>query len=201
MSRDLASLVLPIRLRPTSPMSDEDLIRFSEEYNPLRMEMEPNGEILIMTPAGTRTASVNRRISQALGVWADEDGRGEVFDSSAGFRLPSGAVRSPDAAWVANRRWNALTEAEQKRFSPVCPEFVIEITSPSDRIEDVKAKMLDEWIANGAELAWLVEPEARRVTIYRPGQEAEVLEDPSSVQGTGCVAGFELVMERVWGKV
>jgi Uma2 family endonuclease len=82
----------------------------------------------------------------------------------------------------------------------LCPEFVIEITSPSDRIEDAKAKMLDEWIANGAELAWLVEPEARRVTIYRPGQDPEVLENPSSVQGTGCVAGFELVMERVWGK-
>jgi Uma2 family endonuclease len=200
MMLDLSSLELPIRLKPETPMSDLEFMRFSGENDPFRMEREPSGEILIMTPAGSKTGLINGRIFGALLVWANQDERGVAFDSSTGFTLPNGAVRSPDAAWVSNRRWTALTEPEQEGYAPLCPEFVIELPSPSDRIKDVKKKMVDEWIANGAELAWLIEPKTRRVTIYRPGEEAEVLEDPSSVQGTGCVAGFELVMERVWGK-
>jgi Uma2 family endonuclease len=179
-------------------MSDEEFLQFSGVNNPFRMEREPNGEILIMTPAVTDTGFINRRIVQALGNWADQDGRGEVAESSTGFRLPNGAVRSPDAAWVSHRRLDALTKAQLEGFAPLCPEFVIELASPSDKLKGVKAKM-DEWIANGAELAWLIEPKERRLTVYRPGQEPEVLDDPTSVQGTGCVAGFELVMERVWG--
>ena len=200
MNLDLSSLELPIRLRTDSPTSDLEFERFSEENNPFRMELEANGDILIMTPVHTNSGSINQRISQALGVWSDEDGRGTVYDSSTGFRLPNGAVRSPDASWLSHRRANELTHEQQKGFAQVCPEFVIELTSPSDRKRDVEAKVLDEWIANGAELAWLVEPKERRVTVYRPGQEAEVFDDPTSVQGTGCVAGFELVMERVWGR-
>jgi len=198
MNLDLSSLEWPIRLRTGAPMGDEEFLQFSEENNPFRMELEPNGEILIMTPTVTDTGFINRRIVQALGNWADQDGRGEVAESSTGFRLPNGAVRSPDAAWVSHRRLEALTKSERKGFHPLCPEFVIELTSPNDKLKDVKAKM-DEWIANGAELAWLIEPKERRVTVYRPGQEAEVFDDPTSVQGTGCVAGFELVMEKVWG--
>ena len=201
MNLDLSSLELPIRLRTDAPMSDLEFERFSRQNRPYRMEQEPNGEILVMTPTGFDTGSINRRIAQALGNWADEDGRGDVLDSSTGFRLANGAVRSPDAAWVSHGRVEALSKAQLEGFAPLCPEFVIELTSPSDRKKDVEAKVLDEWIANGAELAWLIEPKERRVTVYRPGQEAEVFEDPTSVQGTGCVAGFELVMERVWGKL
>jgi len=164
------------------------------------MEREPNGEILIMTPTGNKTGFIKQRILQALGNWADEDGRGVVFATDTGFTLPSGAVRAPDACWMSNQRWNATTKSEQDGFGSLCPEFVVELASPSDRIKDLEKKMAEEWLASGAELAWLFEPKTRRVTIYRPGQEAEVLEDPSSVQGTGCVAGFELVMERVWGR-
>lgn len=200
MNLDLSSLPMPIRLRPVSPMSDDEFMRFSEENNPFRMEREPNGEVSVMTPAGSKTGLINGRVFEALSVWTREDGRGVAFDSSTGFRLPNSAVRSPDAAWASNRRWDALTDTEQEGFAPMCPEFVVELTSPSDRIGDVKKKMVDEWIGNGAELAWLIEPKTRQVTIYRPEQVAEVLEDPSSVQGTGCVAGFELVMERVWGR-
>lgn len=201
MNLDLSSLPMPIRPRSETPMSDEDLMRFSRVNRPFRMEREPNGEILIMTPAGTNVAFINLRIARALGDWADEDGRGMVCESNAGFTLPNGSVRSPEAGWVSKRRWNALTASEQEGYAPLCPEFVIELTSPSDRIGNVKKKMVDEWIANGAELAWLIEPKTRRVSIYRPGQEPEVLEDPTSVQGTGCVAGFELVVDRVWGKI
>ena len=200
MNLDVSSLMLPIRLMPETPMSDEELMRFSRENRPYRMEREPNGQVVIMTPTGYKTASANRRILQALGNWADEDGRGEVFDSNVGFTLPNGSVRSPDASWVSHGKGDALTKEQQEGFAPVCPEFVIELTSPSDRIKDVIQKVVKEWIAQGTELAWLIDPKERRVTIFRPGQEAEVLENPTSVQGTGCVAGFELVMERVWGR-
>lgn len=199
MNLDLSSLPLPIRLRPDTPMSDEELMRFSRVNRPFRMEREPNGEVLIMTPAGSKTGLINGQVFGALLIWSNEDGRGVAFDSSTGFTLPNGAVRSPDASWISNQRWDALTEAEQDGYAPLCPEFVIELASPSDRIGDVKNKMVEEWIANGAELAWLIEPKVRRVTVYRPGHEPEVLDDPSSVQGSGCVAGFELVMSRVWG--
>jgi Uma2 family endonuclease len=199
MNLDLSTLQMPIRLRPATTMSDEDLMVFSEENKPFRMERDSNGEILIMTPAGSKGDLLNVRIVEALSRWAREDDRGVVFGPSAGFTLPNGAVRSPDASWASNRKWNALTEAEQEGYAPLCPEFVIELASPSDRSKDLQRKMVDEWIANGVQLAWLIEPKVRRVTIYRSGQEAEVLDDPSSVAGTGCVAGFELVMERVWG--
>lgn len=199
MNLDLSSLSMPILLRPDSPMSDEEFLQFSEDNNPLRMEREPNGEILIMTPAGSKTDLLNARVSEALSKWARDDGRGVAFGPSGGFTLPNGAVRSPDAAWASNLRWDALSEAQQDGYAPLCPEFVIELFSPSDRIKSARAKMRDEWIANGAELAWLIEPKERRVTVYRPGQDAEVLDNPTSVQGTGCVAGFELVMHRVWG--
>jgi Uma2 family endonuclease len=199
MNLSISALSMPIRLRPETPMSDEEFMAFSDENRPYRMEREPNGEILVMTPTGSKTDLLNGRIFEALSVWARDDGRGVAFGPSGGFTLPNGAVRSPDAAWVSNRNWNALSEVQQEGFAPLCPEFVIELFSPSDRIKDARAKMADEWIANGAELAWLIEPKARRVTVYRPGQEAEVYEDPTSVQGIGCVAGFELVMERVWG--
>lgn len=201
MNLDLSSLELPIRLRPERPMSDEDLMRFSRVNRPFRMERESDGEILVMTPTGYETGSINRRIIQALGIWADHDGRGQVCDSETGFKLPSGAVRAPDTAWVSNRKLNALTEAEQEGYAPLCPEFVIELVSPSDRVGDVKRKLVDEWIANGTELAWLIEPKIRRVTVFRPRAGVEVYDDPTSVQGTGCMAGFELVMERVWGKL
>lgn len=200
MNLDLSSLELPIRLKLAAPMSDEELMRFSRENRPLRMEREANGEIVIMTPTGIKTGFINQRILRALGKWADEDGRGVVFATDTGFRLPSGAVRAPDAAWMSHGRWMAMTESEQDGFGTLCPEFLIELASPSDRVKDLQRKMVDDWIANGVELAWLIEPKTRRVSVYRPGGEVEVFEDPSSVQGTGCVAGFEIVMESIWSR-
>ncbi len=197
MNLSLESLPLPIRLRPDKPMSDAELMRFGRENRPLRMEREPNGEILIMTPTNNKTGKMNLRIGRLLDVWAEEDGRGVAFDSSTGFKLPNGAVRSPDAAWIANARWNAMTDEEQEGFGTY-PDFVIELRSPTERLSESQAKM-EEWIGNGVELAWLIDPKRRVVEVYRPGEEPEVHQDPSSVQGDGPVRGFELVMERVWG--
>ena len=122
---------------------------------------------------------------------------GITFDSNTGFTLPDGSMRSPDAAWVEACRWDALSEADQARFSPICPDFVIELRSPSDNIVDLEAKM-EQWMANGAQLAWLIDPERKLVAVYRPGDQPEVLHHPTSVQGTGVIAGFELVMARIW---
>jgi len=197
MNLVLSSLRLPIRIRPDAPMSDCDLMRFSRENRPLRMEREPNGEILIMTPTGNRTGSINHRIALMFGLWVDQDGRGVAFDSSTGFKLPNGAVRSPDVAWISNDRWNAMTEDEKDGFG-VYPDFIIELRSPTDGMLDAQAKM-QEWVTNGVALGWLIDPQRKIVEIYRPGEAAEIHQNPTSVQGTGPVRGFELVMGRVWG--
>ena len=197
MNIDLSEVELPVRLRFERPMTDEELMRFCTANEVLRVEREPNGEILVMTPAGSRTSKMNLRIGRFLDEWAEADGRGVAFDSNGGFTLPDGSMRAPDGAWVELRRWQALSEKQQTGYAPVCPDFVIQLRSPSDRLPDVEAKM-EQWIANGARVGWLIDPERRVVTIYRAGQAVEVLEDPSSVQGDGPVAGFELVMARVW---
>ena len=130
-----------------------------------------------------------------LGNWADGDGRGEVFDSSTGFELPQGGVLNPDCAWVRFERLRAA-ERDGKEL-PLCPDFVIELQSGSDALKPARTKM-EMWIANGSELGWLIDPERKVVAIYRPRNSPEVLHEPSSVQGSGPVAGFELVMARIW---
>jgi len=191
-------LELPVRITPAVPMSDDELMRFCVANGDLRVEREPNGEILVMTPSNFNTSRINLRICQILGEWAEADGRGVVTDSNGGYTLPDGSMRAPDAAWVANRRWQKLSEKDQNRFAPICPDFVIEIRSPSDNLSELRAKMND-WIANGAEVAWLIDPVEKSITVYRPGDSPEEHINPSSVQGTGPIAGFELVLQRVWG--
>jgi Uma2 family endonuclease len=193
----LTEINLPVRLVPSSPMGDEELMRFCAANETLRVEREPNGEILIMTPSGFQTAHLNRRICQFLGDWADADGRGLVTDSNGGYTLPDGSVRVPDAAWVANSRLQNLTEKEKAGFAPLRPDFVIELRSPTDKLADLQAKM-EMWMANGVELAWLTDPIERTVTVYRQNEEPARHVDPTSVQGTHPVAGFELVLAWVW---
>ena len=198
-SFDISFLPLPVRVSTPVPMTDDELLRFSSDNSALRIEQEPNGDLTIMTPGGGNTGKMNLQISRLLGNWAETDGRGYGFDSSTGFRLPDGSVRSPDASWVAKERWDALSEMEQTKYSPLCPEFVIELTSPTDRPKDVRRKMLEDWMPNGVRVGWVIDPKAKTVTIYRAGEDPETLVDPSSVQGTGPMRGFELVMSRVWG--
>ncbi len=197
MNLALTDAGLPVRLRFDRPMTDEELMRFCAVNDDLSVEREPNGEILVMTPANSRTSSMNSRINRLLDEWAEADGRGIVTGPDGGYTLPDGSMRAPDAAWVANRRWKALSKEDQGRFAPICPEFVIELRSPSDNLADLQAKM-EMWIANGAEVAWLIDPLEKAVVIYRPGEQPEVLAQPTSVQGTGPIAGFELVLARIW---
>ena len=178
-------------------MSDEALMRFCAANEVLRVERESTGELLLMSPAGGETSHRNSWIIYQLMRWAEEDGRGLVFDSNGGFTLADGSMRSPDAAWVSWTRWNKLAERDRERFAPLCPEFVIELRSPSDRLADLQSKM-GLWSQNGAELGWLIDPERKVVEIYRRGREAELVEGASAVYGDGPVSGFVLELARIW---
>jgi Uma2 family endonuclease len=197
MNLALSEDAMPARISFEKPLSDDALMRFSAADEWLRLERDVNGELVVMSPAGAEGSSWNSVINADLTVWARREGRGRVFDSNGGFTLPDGSVRAADAAWVSLDRWNARTREHQQGYAPICPEFVIELKLPSDRLPQLQAKM-EMWIANGAEVAWLIDPERKAVEIYRPGDSPEVLHGPSSVQGSRPVAGFELVMARVW---
>lgn len=197
MNLSLSEIELPVRLAPARPMSDEELLRFCAANGDLRIEREPNGELIVMTPAGFNTSRMNQRIGRFLDEWAEADGHGVATDSNGGYTLPDGSVRAPDAAWVSLERLQEISAEDQDRFLPACPEFVIELRSPSDSLPDAEAKM-EMWIANGVQAGWLIDPERKVVEIYRPGQTVEVLEQPEKVLGDGPVAGFELAMARVW---
>lgn len=196
MSLLLNEIELPLRIKTTKVMSDAEFARFCAANEPNRFERDTNGEIIVMSPCFSDGGSVELDIAAELRAWALVDGRGKAFGPNAGFTLPDGSVRAADASWILLERWNRYSEQERKRsFTAICPEFVVEVRSESDRLADAQEKM-SVWIRNGAELAWLIDPQRKVVEIYRPAQELEVHENPSSVQGTGCVAGFELVMAR-----
>ena len=193
----LTGLPLPLRFRCAVPMTDDELLLFCAKNDFLAIERDANGDILVMTPSGTETSGSNSEINLELGLWNRRAGHGKVFDSNGGFTLPDGSMRAPDAAWLSIEKWNALTPKDRKRFAPVCPQFVIELRSPTDSLRELQAKM-EMWIRNGAELAWLIDPVEKAVTIYRPGQQPERLDTLSQVSGEGPVAGFVLPLDRIF---
>ncbi|SEG54321.1 Endonuclease, Uma2 family (restriction endonuclease fold) [Bryocella elongata] len=188
----------PLRLRFEQPLSDEELLRFCAKNDDLRIERDANGDLIVMSPTGSGTGSRNAELNFQLALWARQTNSGVVFDSSAGFTLPDGSMRSPDAAWISWPRWNALTEAQRQAFAPICPEFLVELRSPTDDLPKLQKKM-QSWLANGAELAWLIDPERKIVEIYRPGKAAEEQEGHTAAYGEGPVGGFVLELGRIWG--
>ncbi|MBI2876469.1 MAG: Uma2 family endonuclease, partial [Candidatus Tectomicrobia bacterium] len=150
-------------------LSDEQFHRLCQNNRDLRIELTAQGELIIMPPTGSKTGWRNAKIIHRLTAWAEQDRSGLTFDSSTGFTLPNGAKRSPDAAWIRRERWEALTEEEQEGFAPICPDFVLELRSPADKLSMVQDKM-HEYMENGAQLGWLIDPKERRVYVYRPGQ-------------------------------
>ena len=178
-------------------MTDDQFLRFCADNGDLRMELTAEKELIIIPPAGGTTSGRNSDLTTDLTIWTRQDGTGKAFDSSGGFRLPNGAIRSPDVSWILLSRWEALTESQQIRLPPICPDFVIELRSPSDRLSDTQAKMV-EYMENGARLGWLLEPQRRQVHIYRHGQDVEVLEAPESVSGEAVLPGFVLALSRIW---
>jgi len=198
MALALNSIELPVRLLPDMPMTDEEFLLFCAANEPLRFERDTNGEIIVMSPVWTEGAGRESDVGTELAIWARSDGRGRYYGPNAGFKLPDNSVRAADAHWVSWARWNALAPEQRAEFARICPDFVIEVRSESDRLRPLQEKM-NMWIANGAELAWLIDPIDKAVTVYRPGAQPEHHSNPTSVQGTGPIAGFELVLARVWG--
>lgn len=188
---------LMLRLRPAVELSEDQLLALSSLNRDLRLEMTAEGDLEIMTPAGWETGSRNLKIAMQLGLWAEQDGTGIATDSSGGFILPNSAVRAPDAAWVHRDRLASLTTEQKQKFLPLCPDFVFELRSPSDRLETLQAKMR-EYIENGARLGWLIDPESRRVYVYRPDRDIVRLDEPSEVSGGPELPGFVLDLRAIW---
>jgi Uma2 family endonuclease len=179
------------------PMTDEQFAKFCSEHPDLFFETSAEGELIVMPPNYTLTAYRHRAILTQLDRWAQIDGRGGVADAAGGFVLPNGARRAPDVAWTQNSRVRALDPKMLERYWHLCPDFVIEVRSQTDRWRTLREKMR-EWIDNGAQLAWLIDPENRTVEIYRPNGGVEVLTSPESLKGEGPVEGFILDLLPVW---
>ena len=162
-----------------------------------RIELSSEGDLLIMPPTGAITGIRNMELSRQLSEWAIREGSGFAFDSATGFELPNRATRSPDASWVARQRLKGLSRQQWERFLPICPDFVVEIRSTSDLISVLQDKM-QEYIANGARLGWLIDPSTRRLYVYRPGAEPECLENPASISAEPELGGFVLQLESIW---
>ncbi|NEO13830.1 MULTISPECIES: Uma2 family endonuclease [unclassified Moorena] len=187
-----------LRMPPALDMDDDQFFEFCQVNRDLRIERTLDGEIIVMPPTGGETSDRNSDINFQLRLWNRQTKLGKVFESSCGFKLPNGADRSPDASWLKLERWESLSKEQRKKFIPLCPDFVIELRSPSDRVKDLKDKM-EEYMDNGARLGWLIEPNSRRVYIYRPGADVEQLENPATVKGDDSVLpGFVMVMEEIW---
>ncbi|MDX6383646.1 MAG: hypothetical protein QOK48_1219 [Blastocatellia bacterium] len=186
-----------LRIRPVIEMTDDEFFALCQLNSDLRFERTSEGDIVIMAPTGAETGIRNTSITGQLYNWAKLDGTGAVFDSSTGFKLPNGADRSPDAAWIPLSRLKKLTAAQKEKFPPICPDFVIELLSPTDTLAVTQAKM-DEYIENGAQLGWLIDPELRQVHVYRPRQAVLILENVAELTADPELRGFVLDLREIW---
>jgi len=167
------------------------------KYDELRLELTSTGELIVMTGTAPQTGRRNSNLTRQLDEWTEQDATGICFDSSTIFALPNNARRSPDASWVSRERWDRLSEDQKDSFSPICPDFVVELRSKSDRLPPLLNKM-SEYIANGASLGWLIDPLKRQVYIYRPKEEVVILNSPETVSGDPLLPGFELNLTKLW---
>jgi Uma2 family endonuclease len=188
---------LPLRLTLAQALDDAELFEFCRVNRELRIERTAAGELVIMSLTGSETGRRNFNLIAQLGAWAARDGTGVGFDSSTGFILPNGAERSPDAAWVRRAAWAALSTAARAKFAPLCPDFVVELCAPSDDLRELHEK-LQEYLRCGARLGWLIDPEARRIWVYRPGAPVEEMLTPTRVSADPELPGFELDCEPIW---
>ncbi len=188
---------LALRLPPAIELTREQFFRFCQLNRDVRIERDAEGSMTVMAPTGGETGARCGRLLAAVLRWADDDGSGVAFDSSTGFELPDGAVRSPDVAWVRRVRLARIAPEDRRGFLPLCPDFVVELLSPSDSRPAIERKM-EEYRENGAQLGWLLDPDHRSITIYRAGGGAEQRHRPDSVTGEEVLPGFVLSLSAVW---
>ncbi len=189
-------MVMTLDLRPSLELSDEQLEQICQRNPDWKFERTAIGELVVVALTGGETGRRNMKLAARLENWNEQAGLGVAFDSSTGFRLPSGAVRSPDAAWLSAERWDTLTPDQRKRWIPLCPDFAVELRSPSDELEDLRAKM-QAYLENGMRLGWLLDPEEGGVEIYRAGQAIESFQAPLSLSGEAVLVGFVLDLNGI----
>lgn len=199
----MATLTAPV---PSAPISESDLISFRipqiqtlddfyvfcQENPTYKFERDPDGHITVMPNTGGKTGLRNSKLNLRVGIWNEQTNLGEVFDSSTAFYLPDGSTRSTDVAWIARERWGALTDTEQEKFPPVCPDFIIELASPSDSLNSAKKKMEEVWMANGCRLAWLIDPKTETTHIFRANGEIQIVGFDTALSGEEVLVGFAL---------
>lgn len=178
-------------------ITDEQFYQLCITNRKLKLERTATGDIIIMPPTGGETSRCNADINLDLGLWNRQTKLGITFDSSGGFQLPNGANYSPDAAWIPLEKWNILTPEQKEKFPPICPDFVIELRSPSDTLKPLQEKM-QEYINNGTRLGWLINRQNRQVEIYRQGRDKEILDNPISLSGEDVLPGFVLNLAVIW---
>ncbi|WP_413175815.1 Uma2 family endonuclease [Anabaena azotica] len=186
-----------VQIPKSLKFTDNEFVEIVDANKDLRLELSLEGELIVMSPTGGETGERNLELSGQVWFWNRKNNLGKAFDSSTGFKLPNGGTRSPDVSWIKIERWNALTPEQRKKFLPLCPDFVIELVSESDDLEDTQAKMR-EYINNGLRLGWLINPKDKQVEIYRQNQEVEVLQSPKTLSGEDVLPGFILDLQPIF---
>ncbi|MCU0446532.1 MAG: Uma2 family endonuclease [Microscillaceae bacterium] len=178
---------ITLSLKQFGSFSNDEFYNFCQDNPNLKFERSAQGQIIIMPNTGGQTGDLNSELNMQMRIWNKQSKLGKVFDSSTAFQLPSSAVRSPDVAWVSISRWQALSDEQQTKFPPLCPDFVIELRSETDNLKELQKKMTDEWLGNGCSLAWLIDPKEEKAYIYRPTQALEVVSGFDQTIGGGEV--------------
>jgi Uma2 family endonuclease len=187
----------PVHLPRSFTVTDDQFWELARTNPELRLERTAEGELIVMPPTGSEGGNYNAELTIDIGTWNRRTQLGKVFDSSTGFKLPNGATRAPDTAWITNERWNALTPEQRKKFAPICPDFVLELASESDDLGTLRQKM-QEYIDNGCRLGWLVIPKTQQVEIYRSDASIEVLQSPITLSGEAVLPGFTLTLATIF---
>ena len=186
-----------VNLNPIIELTDEQFYQLCRANSDVKFERNAKGELIIMPPTGGGTGKRNIELATDLVIWNRQTRLGVCFDSSTCFRLPQGGDRSPDVSWILQSRWDSLTPDEQEKFPPICPDFVLELMSPSDNLKIAQEKM-QEYLNNGIRLGWLINRRTQTVEIYRQGQEVEVLQSPTTLSGEDVLPGFVLNLQTIW---
>lgn len=173
------------------PYTREQFASLVAQYPELRMELTREGRLIIMPPSGGESSHYSSIVGGRLFAWADQEKTGLTFDANGGYNLPNGGTRAPDASWLERDRWEALSVDDRRKFLPLCPDFLVEVLSPTDSLAETRRKM-EEYKENGARLGWLINPRRRQVEIYRLGQEVETLNNPTFLSGEDVLPGFVL---------